>query len=127
MFYIQCPIIQITSVSVSNQEKIWRHTLYNVLRRDPEETQVLMTEKPMNPQVNREKMAEIMFETFNTPSFYISLDAELTLIAAGRTTGVILDIGHEVTYSTPIYENKCFHHSIRKSQTVSSGSRPTAK
>ena len=34
--------------------------------------QVLLTEAPLNPLINREKAAEMLFETFNVPALFIA-------------------------------------------------------
>eukprot|EP01084_Bolivina_argentea_P132751 234267_1 len=71
-----------------------------------------MTEHPLNPKQNREKMTQILFETFNTPSFYVAPSSILALYASGRTTGIVLGCGAETITSVPIYEGYCVPNSI---------------
>lgn len=99
----------------NDMEKIWNY-IYSKdqLSTFSEEHPVLLTEAPLNPRQNREKAAEIFFETFNVPALFVSMQAVLSLYATGRVTGVVLDSGDGVTHAVPIYEGFAMPHSIMR-------------
>lgn len=83
-------------------EKVWHHTFYNELRVTPDEHPVLLSEPPLNPKSNREKMTQVLFETFEVPCMYVTNQGALTLYAAGRNTGFSLSLGDGVVHGVPI-------------------------
>jgi len=101
-------------INWNDMEKIWHHTLYNELRTTAEGKKVLLTEAPLNPKVNREKMVSIMFEQHRPNGLYIGLQAPLSLYSSGRTTGIVYDSGDGVTHTVPIVEGFAIINSINR-------------
>ena len=95
-----------------DMEKVWEHCFTNELRCSPEEHKVMLTEAPLNPKENREKMATIMFETFNVPGLYVAIQAVLSLYSAGKFTGIVDDSGDGVTHFVPIYDGYSLPHAV---------------
>merc|ERR1712192_301124 len=83
-------------------------------RLNPAEHRVLLTEAPMNPKQNREKMVQTMFETYNFLGCYVSIQAVLSLYSSGRTTGIVCDSGDGVTHLVPIYEGFSIERSVMR-------------
>lgn len=98
----------------SDMEQIWEHTFSDHLKVDPADHPVMLTEAPLNPRANREKMATVMFETFGVPAFYVSLQAVLSLYSTGRVTGLVLDSGDGVTHAVPVFEGYSMNHAIQR-------------
>ncbi|XP_054857754.1 uncharacterized protein LOC129344869 [Eublepharis macularius] len=100
--------------SWDDMERIWRHVYDCELRIKPSDRPVLLTEAPLNPLRNRERMTEIMFESFKVPAMYVAVQATLALYASARTTGIVMDSGDGVTHTVPIYEGYCLPHAVSR-------------
>jgi hypothetical protein len=95
-------------------EKIWHHTYFNKIRVAPEEHSVMLTEAPLNPKSNRERMTQIHFETSSVPAMHVQIQAVLSLYASGRTTGCVFDSGDGVSHTIPVYEGYALPHAIKR-------------
>jgi len=112
---LQYPISAGIVDSWEDMEKVWHHCFYNELRVSPDEqVGVLLTEAPRNPKQNREKMVQIMFETFEVKNVYVALQAVMSLYAAGRTTGLVCDAGDGVSHTIPVFEGFSIPHAVEK-------------
>ena len=95
--------------------KIWEHVFEKSLKVNPAELKaVVLTEAPLQKKTNRMKMAEIMFENFQVKNIFVGFQAELALMGAGRTTGLVVDSGAGVSHTVPIYDGFSIPHAIRR-------------
>ncbi|XP_004580981.2 actin-like protein 7A [Ochotona princeps] len=85
-------------------QDIWEYLFRQEMKIAPEEHAVLVSDPPLSPHTNREKYAEMLFETFNTPAMHIAYQSRLSMYSYGRTSGLVVEVGHGVSYVVPIYE-----------------------
>jgi len=93
---------------------VWDYAFNEKLKITPRECKILLTEAPMNPQQNRQKMVEAMFEKYQFEGVYVAIQAVLTLYAQGLLTGVVVDSGDGVTHIIPVFEGFSLPHLTRR-------------
>jgi len=97
-----------------DMQYVWDYSFHEKLKVTPSDCKIMLTEAPMNPQANRKKMIEVMFEKYGFKSCYIAIQAVLTLYAQGLLTGVVVDSGDGVTHIVPVYEGFSLPHLTRR-------------
>ncbi|XP_014717912.2 actin-related protein T2 [Equus asinus] len=111
---VRCPIERGLVTGWEDMERLWKHLYEWELGVKASDRPVLMTEPSLNPREIREKTAEVMFETFNVPAFYLSDQAVLALYASACVTGLVVDSGDGVTCIVPIFEGYSLPHAVTK-------------
>ncbi|KAJ8738056.1 hypothetical protein PYW08_000651 [Mythimna loreyi] len=85
-------------------EKLWHHVFYKELWVPPETTKIMNCVHPLTPDADKERMAEIFFESFAVNALYIAKSPPLVLNAYGRTSGVVWEQGYSCCYAAPVFE-----------------------
>ena len=94
--------------SWEDMNHIWDHTFQDQLKIDPAECRILLTDPPLNPTKNRERMVQTMFEHYGFKAAYIQVQAVLTLYAQGLLTGLVVDSGDGVSHAIPVKDGYSF-------------------
>ncbi|XP_054439980.1 actin-related protein T2 [Pteronotus mesoamericanus] len=112
--HVHRPIERGLVTSWDDAEQLWKHLFEWELGVKARDQPVLMTEPSLNPREAREKMATVMFESFQVPAFYLSDQAVLALYASACVTGLVVDSGDGVTCTVPIFEGYSLPHAVSK-------------
>lgn len=75
---------------------------------------ILLTEATLNPKAHREKMAQVMFESFNVPGFGTANQCQLSMYACGRSRGFVMESGDGVTQTIPIYDGYAISEGVQR-------------
>ncbi len=68
MLKIKYPIRRGLIKTWSEIEKIWEFILIEKLNINPSDHPIFVCDSPINPQTTREKMVQLLFEQFKSPS-----------------------------------------------------------
>ena len=95
-------------------EKIWFHCLYDCLKMDTQEQNILMSVSSEWSKEDHKKSSEIFFEYLNCQSYYPANHGMLGLFSTGLTKGIVLDSGEGGTHVIPVYEGYVLPYGVGK-------------
>eukprot|EP00475_Leptophrys_vorax_P039513 TRINITY_DN7149_c0_g1_i3.p1 TRINITY_DN7149_c0_g1~~TRINITY_DN7149_c0_g1_i3.p1 ORF type:complete len:391 (-),score=95.15 TRINITY_DN7149_c0_g1_i3:49-1221(-) len=106
-------------------EAIWDQGFRRLLRVDPSTHPLLAVESSYNTDAAREKFAERVFESLNSPALFLCKDAVLSALSVGKSSALVLDIGGGHTAAVPVYDGYVMNSALQKTK-VSGGSMDLA-
>jgi len=84
-------------------EVVWRHVFKHELKIDPSSAQVVITQSPLTTTDTTRVLWETM-KSLGSEVVGVEDTALMTLKFAGRSTGLVIESGHEATFVVPVVE-----------------------
>lgn len=111
---LSTPIQRDCVVSWPDLEKLIHYTASELFSLNLSETHLLFTLPVFAHAHDREKLTELMFESYNVPSFYLACASAMSLFAVGRRNGIVVFSGDSITHSVPCYEGHALLHATHQ-------------
>eukprot|EP00796_Vickermania_ingenoplastis_P008215 gene8215-5740_t len=109
------PVVKGHVVDFDALECLLFDTIYRRLHILPDNSPFLLLEPADQTRADREKLVEIMFESFNAPMLGLLNNSTATVYSTGRTTGVAVDSGAGKTMVNAVTEGYALEGAMRSS------------
>lgn len=100
-------------MNIERMEKIFQNIFDNELKIKVENHNVFLTESLFTSKEEREKYAELMFESIGVFNLHFEPQSVMSLYSTAKTSGLIVNSGETLTEIVPIYEGYIIPQGIR--------------
>ncbi len=111
---VRYPIVRGMVENWDDMELVFDFLFEDELMINTNEHPMLFTEPPNNVRANREQLLHLMFEKYQAPGVYLSIQGVLALYSTGNLTGCVLDCGEGLTSCVPVYEGYAMSHAMQR-------------
>eukprot|EP00924_Labyrinthula_sp_SR-Ha-C_P005130 snap_masked-scaffold_1-processed-gene-22.39-mRNA-1 protein AED:0.37 eAED:0.37 QI:0/-1/0/1/-1/1/1/0/367 len=91
---------------------IWHHSFFNVLKVDPKEVGLLLIQKPLSPKLTNFRVKKVLREKIGFQDVILTDSCTLALAGHGIDSGVVLDVGEQVSAAFPMYKGFLIYTAI---------------
>lgn len=92
-----------------------RYSIHNVMRADPTEHPLLLTEPSWNTREAREELTQLAFEGLDVPAFYLANSTVLSSFSSGKPTSLMVDVGATQMSAIPVVDGFILRKGIQRS------------
>jgi actin-related protein len=90
--------------------KLWENVTMELGTESVDSTSILLVESMRTTKKDRNRWAEMLFESHHAPSISFLNSASASIFASGRTSGLSIDCGAGITSAVPVYEGLPLKH-----------------
>lgn len=94
-------------------ESVWEYIVAR-LGADPTDHPILITQPALAPTSLKQKMCEILYESFGFPKVYVATAPMLSAYAYGASTGLVIDIGDSGAQVIPLVDGYLLEAHIQR-------------
>ena len=91
---------------------IWDTIFYDKLKIDPKKTKILLSLSNVSDITYYNKIKDIILKKYMFEAVQMYNQQLLSLYSVGKNTGIVVDIGHEITKIVPIYDSHIIEYAI---------------
>lgn len=100
---LSCPIQGGVPADIDDCQRLWRHA-YSSLGARSDAQAAIITEPILQPSASRRRIAEIFFESMQTPELFFAPAPVLALYPTSNVTGLVVDVGHAHAQAVPVVD-----------------------
>ncbi len=114
LYRLKKPIVR-GEIKDKDDIKLILHEIFGKLKLvNNKEIPVFIAEPPFTSKKQKSMIAEILFDTYDTPNIFFGTQGVLSLYSFGRTDGVVLESGEGVTQVVPVFNGYKLDYSVEK-------------
>nr|ADI46900.1 ARP4m [Volvox carteri f. nagariensis] len=95
-------------------EAVYNHALRDRLGVRPEEFALMLAEPTHNTRGSRERLVELVFETFQAPAMFVAKNAMLSAFATARQTSLVVDVGYRAATAAAVQDGYVLQKTVTR-------------
>ncbi|KDO26338.1 hypothetical protein SPRG_08411 [Saprolegnia parasitica CBS 223.65] len=108
------PLLRLGAIEDFDAFEATLRRVFSLLQVAPPQYKMVLLHKPSISPLEKERMVEMAIEHCRAASVNLVTHAQVALVAAGRHTGLVVDIGVDTLYVVPIFEDMVLEHAVVK-------------